>query len=70
MLTDTLLVNFHIENMKSKLKFAYISNFKYGKVGMMIHFNVLAPSSTEILLDSIPAPLDNFCTLLNKSTMI
>ena len=42
------------------LKFVYIINFKYVKVGMSIIFIAWSSCSAGIRLDSIPAPYENF----------
>ena len=55
-----LLANFYIENVKTMLKFVYIINFKYVKVGMSIIFIAWSSCSAGIRLDSIPAPYENF----------
>ena len=55
-----ILANFHIESVKSMLKFVYIINFKYVKVGMSIIFIAWSSCSAGIRLDSIPAPYENF----------
>ena len=58
--TIIILANFHIESVKSMLKFVYIINIKYVKVGMSIIFIAWSSCSAGIRLDSIPAPYENF----------